>query len=824
MIVKEKIYINTNELGSNIGDFCKEFTYKNPEYAEKKRQKFSVKNIPTHLYHYAIENMMGNQMLILPRGGLKRVLKLYKEKDLPVNVIDRRVFHNSIDCSLVDTILDGNQHKIVDALCKNDGGLIEATPGGGKTISILGLIDKIKQPVLILVHEHRLSSQWIGEIQKRLSGNYSIGELNGEKKKDGDIVVGIINTVYIMFQENPEYFNKFGMIVLDECLDPDTIISLPQGFKKLKDIKKGDIVLTPKGTAKVKRVWKTVKKAYKYNISNNNYLIASENHIVHAFKQEHTGFVRGVTNKPIKDCSRLLYLRDILECKKLPEFDLDNYLYGWFVGDGTCDRGYIKFSFRKKKKIESFENIFNKYNIFSKFINSRGDHVYSLDNLYGKRFIEKFNIKDGKKDINLKLPDSIYYSSDISFLRGIFDTDGCRHINSGKGKQNSIELGLILKDTIYQISDMLKSYNIYHTVVKINRKNKNKKYNDVFRINIGKHYIENFNKIIGFGVSYKQEDPPEELINKSPFWSFSIKNVEYLGEQELIDIELDDEEKLFIANGFVVHNCHHSSAPMFHLVINNIPAKYRIGMTGTIERRDGKHILIYDTLGEKLIDIGAKDAKHRITNFDFKIINTNIRFEIPTTMRWTGHSRELVLDITGCISYLTKNSERNNLIVQEVSRAIEQGYYPLVLSDRIDHNKEMYKHLVSLGYKAVLLIGATRKSTKWEEIRQDTSIQCIVGNTKIASEALDLPRLSALFLTCPSSNLPQIKQRLGRVRRFVEKKPLPIVYDVCDNLASYLNSDGEAIYLLQMLALKRVKFYKKLIKEYDESGGLESVV
>jgi superfamily II DNA or RNA helicase len=274
----------------------------------------------------------------------------------------------------------------------------------------------------------------------------------------------------------------------------------------------------------------------------------------------------------------------------------------------------------------------------------------------------------------------------------------------------------------------------------------------------------------------------------------------------------------------VVDEVHHCSAPMFHLVINNIPAKYRIGVTGTIERRDGKHILIYDTLGEKLIDIGAKDAKNRITNFDFRIINTNIRFEIPTRMRWTGQKREQTLDITGCISKLTQDTDRNNIIVSEVSRVIENGRFPLVLSDRIDHNKNIYEHIVSLGYKAVLLIGSTRKKTNWEEIRQDTSIQCIVGNTKIASEALDLPRLSDIFLTCPSSNLPQIKQRLGRIRRVLEGKPLPMVHDVCDNLAYYVDEDGRPVYLLQMLAAKRIRFYKKLIREYDESGGLESVV
>ena len=478
MIVKEKIYINTNELGPNLGSLCKKFTYKNPEFEEKRRLKFSVANTPEYLFHYKIETLSGNRLLILPRGGLLKVKEFFKEKNLPIKFVDKRVSHPKIDCKLVKTELDSHQKQIVDVLRDNEGGLIEASPGAGKTISILGLISEVKQPTLILVHEHRLSSQWRGEINKRLKGDFILGELNGDTKKDGDVVIGIINTIHTMYKETPEYFDKFGMIVIDET-----------------------------------------------------------------------------------------------------------------------------------------------------------------------------------------------------------------------------------------------------------------------------HRL-----------------PAETFIN----------------------------------------------------FVNNIPAKYRIGVTGTIKRRDGKHILIYDILGEKLIGIDAQDIKHRITNFEYEVVNTNINFEIPTITRWTGKKRERVLDITKCIGLLSENEERNTLIVSKVIESIEKGYFPLVLSDRIEHNKKLHEHIISLGYKAVLLIGATRKSTKWEEIRKDETIQCIIANTKIASEALDLPRLSALFSTCPTSNLPKIKQQAGRIRRHLDGKITPKIFDVCDNLAFFINDSGQKVDLLRILASKRVNYYSKLKKEYEE--------
>ena len=476
MIINDKIHINSDEVEPYLSKLCEAFTYSNPELYEKKKLKLSTKGIADKLYHYQLDFIHGNRMVVLPRGALPKVKQFFKDNKLTLKIIDKRKAHKKINVELVDTILESQQKKVIKVLLENEGGLIEMAPGGGKSISILGLISELKQPTLILVHEHRLSKQWMGEIKTRLKGKFKLGELNGDKKEDGDVVVGIINTCYNMFKEDPSYFDKFGMVIVDET--------------------------------------------------------------------------------------------------------------------------------------------------------------------------------------------------------------------------------------------------------------------------------------------------------------------------------------------------HHIAAPMFTLLVNNLPAYYRIGVTGTVKRKDGLHILIYDIIGKELIKIDDKDIKHRITNFDYKIVNTNIRMEIPSIMRWTGRKREPAIDNAKMLGLLTEDVDRNTIIISEIEDLIEKGYFPLVLSDRVEHNKKLAEHIEALGYKVILLIGETRKKVKWDVIQKDDTIQCIVANTKIASEGLDLPRLSAIVLTCPTSNFPQLKQRIGRIRRFLKDKILPLVVDIVDNSAYFIDQYGGRVNILSLTANKRIKYYKQLQREY----------
>jgi len=438
MIVSDKIYIPAEKLGRHITELCHLFTYKNPQYYKNKKLKISVKGIPKTLCHFNFKNVNDSRELILPRGGLNRVKEFFKKNNIYLRYIDDRVVLPSIDCRLEDTVLEDQQVKIIKTLLENDGGLIQMDVAGGKTIAAIGYIAEIKQPTLILLYEHRLKEQWKEDIEKRLVGNYTLGDYSGGSTQDGDIVLGLVQTIHKKVDEDPSFLRKFGAVITDECLDPETIINVPEGLKLLKDIQIGDKIITPKGkVATVINVKKVRKQAYKYNLTRGNFLIGSKDHKVPTFKHR----TDHIFVSKIENASRLLYPKVIpgIENIKNMEYTDDEYLLGLFIGDGTCDRNCIKFAYRRDAN--AMRPIFNKLGCFRESGNKRGDVIFTMEYEKTLQFKKKYNIQHGKKANTITIPEDLYKSCNIGVLKGIFDTDGCGHFKSGKDKQTYIELG-----------------------------------------------------------------------------------------------------------------------------------------------------------------------------------------------------------------------------------------------------------------------------------------------------------------------------------------------------------------------------------------------
>lgn len=83
----------------------------------------------------------------------------------------------------------------------------------------------------------------------------------------------------------------------------------------------------------------------------------------------------------------------------------------------------------------------------------------------------------------------------------------------------------------------------------------------------------------------------------------------------------------YIANSFVVHNCHHAASDMYIKLMDNLPnTVYRIGLSATpFLRTDGTNILVKAPFGDILYDISASDlikngilAKPYITFVDYQ--------------------------------------------------------------------------------------------------------------------------------------------------------------------------------------------------------------
>ena len=98
MIVREKLVINTQELGNKLPFLVNLFRYENPEFYIKKSMKVSTKDIEPTLYHYLLTDGPHGKQLILPRGGLQKVKDFYKQHNLPLRISDQRITNpTSID-------------------------------------------------------------------------------------------------------------------------------------------------------------------------------------------------------------------------------------------------------------------------------------------------------------------------------------------------------------------------------------------------------------------------------------------------------------------------------------------------------------------------------------------------------------------------------------------------------------------------------------------------------------------------------------------------------------------------------------------------------
>lgn len=113
------------------------------------------------------------------------------------------------------------------------GGILQATPGYGKTVVALRVIAQMNVPVLVLVNKDFLMTQWVARIRRFLP-DARIGIVKQETNdwKGRDIVVASMSTLAVR-EFTPEFRDYFGMIVSDEThrISAKTWSALVQRFR-----------------------------------------------------------------------------------------------------------------------------------------------------------------------------------------------------------------------------------------------------------------------------------------------------------------------------------------------------------------------------------------------------------------------------------------------------------------------------------------------------------------------------------------------------------------------------------------------------------------
>ena len=213
----------------------------------------------------------------------------------------------------------------------------------------------------------------------------------------------------------------------------------------------------------------------------------------------------------------------------------------------------------------------------------------------------------------------------------------------------------------------------------------------------------------------------------------------------------------------ILDEMHHVSSPTFSKVIDASYARYKIGLSGTIERKDGKHVVFRDYFGNKVI----KPPKENYMTPKVHVYRSDIRFMDGAKTPWATKVTEL--------SY---NEEYlHSVAMLAAVYAEKNGHKVLVVSDRVHFLQTCAK---LAGDRAICITGEIPHEDRETLMSKITSGEAniLFGTQAIFSEGISLDDLSCLILGTPVNNEPLLTQLIGRVIRKKEGKKNPVVIDI----------------------------------------------
>ena len=229
----------------------------------------------------------------------------------------------------------------------------------------------------------------------------------------------------------------------------------------------------------------------------------------------------------------------------------------------------------------------------------------------------------------------------------------------------------------------------------------------------------------------------------------------------------------------IIDECHHLSAQSFELVARRAKARYVLGLSATLNRKDGHHPIIFMQCGPVRHRVDAKsEAIARPFEHSVIVRPTEFRPVIEANddqrIQFQDLYRELIHD-----------HDRNRMICEDVVQSIRDGRSPLVLTERKDHLDELTMTLENHVRHVVVLKGGTgikesqAIAQRLAEIRPGDD-RVLLATGRYIGEGFDDPRLDTLFLTLPVSWRGTIAQYVGRLHRLHEGKTEVCVYDYAD--------------------------------------------
>ena len=251
------------------------------------------------------------------------------------------------------------------------------------------------------------------------------------------------------------------------------------------------------------------------------------------------------------------------------------------------------------------------------------------------------------------------------------------------------------------------------------------------------------------------------------------------------DIEVEGNHNFVVAKssssccnadkgGIVVSNCHHMGAEVFSRCMMKLMTTYTLGLSGTMQRKDGLSKVFKMFLGD-VVHKEKAESEHGVLVKGIKYVVDDDEFN-EVEYDYRGNPK-----FSTMISKLCNYNRRSEFIVEVVIKELQHNPDQQIMI--LAHNKSLLQYLFkAIEYKKVATVGYYLGGMKEADLKSSESKKIVIATYAMASEGLDIKTLTTLIMATPKTD---VCQSVGRILR--TKHTTPMVIDIIDAHDLFIN-------------------------------------
>ena len=224
----------------------------------------------------------------------------------------------------------------------------------------------------------------------------------------------------------------------------------------------------------------------------------------------------------------------------------------------------------------------------------------------------------------------------------------------------------------------------------------------------------------------------------------------------------------------IIDECHHISSETFSRAMQKIVTRYSLGLSATMNRKDGLTNVFKMFLGE----IAYKEKRDSDSTVLVKGIyykNNDKEFN-DVDYDFRGNPKYSTM-----ISKLSDYNDRSEFILNIIKNELEINPKQQILF--LAHRKSLLTYMFkAIEHRNISSVGFYIGGMKEKDLKESENKQIILATFQMAEEGLDIKTLSTLFLASPKTD---IVQAVGRILRIKHEQPL--IIDLIDSHDIFIN-------------------------------------